>query len=128
MKSKQNWNSSTPQTMTLVEGQCYWTSNSRLATSYENGGWLLVDDSNGQSGYIPISLFKLNLSSNHTSLQPLNPKLFAKNSWVPPPVISEQNVNNEPFQIATTPIMDAHNNPVVLPHPLINNSGFDSSV
>lgn len=129
MKSKQNWSSSTPQTMRLEEGQCYWTSNSRLAASQENGGWLLVDDSDGRRGYIPYSLFKLNLASNHTSLQPLSPKSNIQNPCFASPVISKQNANNEIIQLVMTPIVDAHNNPVALPHPLINdNEPNDSAV
>lgn len=119
IKSKQNWNSSTPQTISLVEGQCYWTSNSRLAASHENGGWLLVDDANGRRGYIPNSLFKLNLPPNHAMLQPINPKSSVKTPWAPSPVNLKQNVNNEIFPLIAPSFVDAHNNPVVLPHSLM---------
>lgn len=118
--------------MPMVDGQCYWTSNSRLAASHENGGWLLVNDSNGRRGYIPNSLLNLNVPPNHTPSQSLKPKLPIKNPRVLSPKISKQNVNNQMSQSVSTPIVDIHNNPVVLPHSIIkdnkSNNGMQNTV
>lgn len=55
--AKDNWDSHFPNTISLVKGQSYKTPKSMLSIC-ANGGWIFVyNDSNGQSGFVPMSLF-----------------------------------------------------------------------
>lgn len=71
-KAPCGWNCGDPQTIPLLKGNIYSTTSSRIAKCAQNGGWLLIDNSNGQKGYVPFELLKLPRAEITNNGQPLS--------------------------------------------------------
>lgn len=71
-KSINDWdNQAQPDTIPLVKGQYYGTTNEKLALTNQNGGWLFVENENGQRGFVPLTKLANRRSNNTQSPQPI---------------------------------------------------------
>lgn len=116
IRSPTNWISSKPKTISLIEGQKYWTCDGYVQKSLQNGGWLYVRNANGQRGFVPVKLLQ-QPRMGYTS-PPLQPP-FSGND---PNVVNAVEIPSEPpqhmgSQVTTTPITNGNDNPIILPHP-----------
>lgn len=97
-----------------MKGQTYLTSRSNIDNSNQNGGWVLVENSNGYKGYVPIETFKV---------RKIEPSVHQ-------PVIletpNETTQNQIQQQLTPEPITDAHNNPIILPHLSVDHNKLEN--
>lgn len=69
-----DWNNrSQTNTISVVKGQNYFTTNKYISLSNRNNGWLYVEDSNGQKGYVPTKMFFK--TSKKVNTQPRTPEM-----------------------------------------------------
>lgn len=119
-KSTRDWNNHDPKTIPLEKGAAYVTSIARLSDCVQNGGWLLVDDINGKSGYVPFKMLKIKrpgiVNSQSQTVIPETSNM----TFDVVPQITEQ----IPPSQSISPIIDVDNNPIDLPHPFSDYDKF----
>ncbi|XP_015375436.1 PREDICTED: peroxisomal membrane protein PEX13 [Diuraphis noxia] len=108
-----DWNSTDANTIPLVKGKSYFTSQENIASA-EKTGWLLVA-SNGQHGYAPLMGFKEFKTDNRSSKSQIQDSM-ANVSFDPIPSNSLEQMQPK----LSTPVTDVHGNPIALPHPLVD--------
>lgn len=115
LKSLKDWSSPDPNSISLVKGETYMSSKARLNDSEQNGGWLLVEDVNGKSGFVPLKMLKIKCLMNmNPQSQPVIDISNPTSNVILP--IAEQ----VPLPQSISPIIDVHNNPIDLPHPFLD--------
>lgn len=82
-----------------MKGHSYWTTPARLQAVNRNGGWLLVDDQRGQKGYVPLIILK-----------PPSPK----------PATRPVQPGTQETPNGVQPITDMNDDPIILPHTLVD--------
>lgn len=120
VKACNDWNSLDVRTIPLVKGQVYYTSKARLVMANQNGGWLLVNNQNGQKGYVPVNMLKL-----RSTINPPPQSIIPEISNITP-TLNQHEIIPEQIQpqFSTTPIQNVLNNSVALPQELVNHDDF----
>jgi hypothetical protein len=121
-KAPNDWSYPDSKTMRLVKGQTYFTSKSRILFCSQNGGWLLVDDSHGNQGYVPLSVVKPRKIDKPPS-QSLETEISNDITTTIPSMVPEQ---AQPT-IIKMPITDVHDNPISLPHQLKDSNELEKN-
>lgn len=111
-KSPCDWSNPDPRTIPLEKGKTYFTTQARIKACARNNGWLLVEDTNRQKGYAPLSVLK----QRRVPSPPLH-TVIPEESNVGQSVIPEQ-IQTSPF--ITTPVPDVQVDPIVLPNNVVN--------
>lgn len=116
LKSLKDWSSPDPKSISLVKGETYVSSKTRLNDCEQNGGWLLVDDINGKSGFVPLKMLKIKrLMNMNPQSQPVTHEISNATSNVIPSIAEQI-----PQPQLISPIIDVHNNPIDLPHQFLD--------
>lgn len=115
--------------MPLVKGQTYFTTKARASLCSQNGGWLLVEDSNGKKGYIPASMVK-SCKINRPPSEFVETKISNDVTTIPSmfPLMDPSTVPEQAQPtIGRMPITDVHDNPISLPHPLNDSNELEKN-
>lgn len=121
-----DWNNySLANTISVVKGQNYFTTNKRIMSSTRNG-WLLVEDSNGQKGYVPPNVFFKTSRKVNTQLQPKTPEMLNLRYQVLP--VNQNDVIHEQVQPLSTivPIPVMHDNPIIPLQTLVDSDELEN--
>lgn len=113
-----DWNSTAPNTISLVKGKSYLTSQENLAIA-KRSGWLLVI-SDVQQGYVPLMYLQACKTDNHSLEAQIQDN-------IPNVSFNSAPSNSIPEQMKpklSTPVTDVHGNPIALPHPLVDKSNI----
>jgi len=121
-----DWNNrSLKNTISVVKGQNYFTTNKYISSSIQNGGWLFVEDLNGQKGYVPSKYF-FKTPRKVTQLQPKTPEMPNLTYQVLP--VNQNGVIHEQVQpLSTTmPIPVMHDNPIIPLQTLVDSDELEN--
>jgi len=109
-----DWRSVNPKTIPLVKGKSYLTSQEHLASARQTG-WLLVDNFDRKQGYVPLNAFQMRQPDNNPVVSKVQSMPNPSSDFVPSNSVSELTKPK-----LSTPITDAYDNPIPLPHPLVD--------
>jgi len=112
-----DWNSATPNTIPLVKGKSYLTSQENLAIA-KRTGWLLVA-SDVQQGYVPLMAIQACKTDNRSLESQIQG--IPNGSFIPAP---SNSIPEKKKPKLSTPVTDVHGNPIALPHPLVDKSNI----
>lgn len=105
-------------TISVVKGRSYITTNKEMMLSTQNGGWIYVKDFYGHEGYAPIKLFiNTHKNDNTQSIMAELSNVTAQDVLA----VNQNEVNPkqiQPQSTTTVQIPVKHNNPVIPSQPL----------